>query len=234
MRHPARTVVNLLAGGVTLVVVATIALALFSSRYTVNPAGGSSASPPISSSAPASTVGTVAPVVAETATPDPTCSDGLTYYSSLDRVDESVDTEAAVAAAVAHVRVAAISLSKWNTVDGKEPSAHIGFYNNVYRLATLEIISIAKGSPADLQQVRLLGGQIGCDRWLVTGNSQIAVGSSYILFAQPLASPDGRGVNELTALSMWPVVAGNRVVTPVDGSMAVEDLLADVRGASSR
>jgi len=229
-----RTAARLLGviGSTGLVVAAVVVIVIlrqpaapslsFGSSASLQPADKSPNEPPIE----APTIGNPEPSVASV------CTDGHTYLMTFDRVGESVEVQSAFATAVGLVRVVAISEGKANP-PAVELSAHPSLFNRVYRIATLETVSLAKGDSKELQSVRLFGGKLGCDTWEVSGYPDLVVGRRYLVFAQRLPAPDGQAVAELTATSIWPVDPDGVVATPANGLMSIDEVIAIVRTAST-
>jgi len=160
-------------------------------------------------------------------TPVPSCMDGTRYVATFDRVDETIEGESSAAEAVGLVRLTSISEGKLNPTRQDGPALPSQF-NRVFRLATFEILQVAKGDSQRLLAVRVFGGRYGCDSWEIAGYPEFVVGREYLVFAQKLAGPDGKPVAELTAPSIWPVNVGGLVETPVDGLMTPTEALSRV------
>ena len=219
-----------LAGLSSIIVAGAILVLLTSARQSPSAEGTdwTSVSPPPPPAAQATSGGPAASLVVAPSA----CTDGITYRNVFDRVDPTTAGETAAAGAVAHVRVTSISESRWNTADGIEPEAHRGLYNRVYRIATVEVLALGKGTAEDFVKVRIFGGELGCDTWLVDGYAEVTVGGEYVVFAQRLPAPDGSTLSDFSATAIWQVDAAGSVLTESEGRRSVVDVMAEV--ASTR
>jgi hypothetical protein len=124
--------------------------------------------------------------------------------------------------------------SFWNTPDGGEPAeADVDAGRAEIRTSvSAGVWSAIRGDESVLSQAVLLGsGRIGCsefrtDRYpaFVGTNPSTGIGELYVFFFAPAIDSVGTRTDDHGLIAAWPVDEEHRVLTPRDGTIAMDDL----------
>ena len=155
-------------------------------------------------------------------------------FLSLDRMDPTIAARAEGSIAVAAVTIVDIEDAVWSTKDGAAPTIRDGVPADdsyIYRTVILRVDHVVKGNPQPEVMARQIGGQVGCYSYAADESTVLHVGSRYVVFLGP--TPSTTGAWDKTVLTLndaWPIVGG-MAVTPLDGTISIEDFSLIVANA---
>lgn len=125
--------------------------------------------------------------------------------------------------------VLSIAAPQWNTPSGQRADPRRDPHVVIYRAATVRVLREIKGggtAPATLR-VRILGGQIGQDKLVVSEAPDLQIGQSYLLFLAPATDAGATASGEFGASKAWPIVNGS-VETSLEGTLPLDTLAAQL------
>lgn len=117
----------------------------------------------------------------------------------------TMENIASVSSLIARARVAGIRAARWNTPDGARPASTRGASGAaIFRPTDLAVDEVLNGSTGDSGiVVRLLGGQVGCDRYSDSPTPEIEVGSEYDFFLGYSINSDGSKSSDLGVIDAF-------------------------------
>lgn len=140
-----------------------------------------------------------------------------------DGVPPTVEVATRRADAVVEVTVLDVGEAQWNTKDGRLPTGEVEYLDpsNVLRLLRVRVDRTQAGSmPTETATVYVLGGTIGCHRFIVAGLADPVPGKRFLMF---LGASRSRFAAVRQVQELWPIEDG-AVITPVDGRVPVDEV----------
>ncbi|MEO8625384.1 MAG: hypothetical protein ABI452_01670 [Candidatus Limnocylindrales bacterium] len=180
------------------------------------------ASPPVTSSAPTNSP-----------PPDAMGACGL-YVDQVDRVlgFYTVEGVSEFSEAVVAGDVVAIGKAQWATKDGGVPADEFGIHpsaDDVYRVVDVHVDGIGMQSDArpvsvgNVLHVRILGGSIGCRKYVFSDDEDFIVGDQIVVFLGTQPTLSAVPYQGFDAVSVWRAQDGS--VQSRDGLLSVNDVL---------
>lgn len=114
----------------------------------------------------------------------------------------------------------------WSTPDGHRPTrAEMDAAPaSLVRPIQIDVKGELKGARAAAQVAVQRGGERGCDRLTYEGDPALEQGRRYVFFLVPLVDNAGLQLDEQLVLAAWPVGPEDRVNTPKDGNLSLDEL----------
>lgn len=160
--------------------------------------------------------------------------DCITLYESIDAAEPTLENLGKVARDVVIATVLEKGAPYWDSPTGKrpEPGAPIGEGNEYFILTPYMVVvdqAITGSRASGRVTVAVEGGEIGCDRFVVSPSVTMHVAQRYALFLRPWEPGVGEaGAAPPLAFEALPVGDDGAVKTPLDGAMSLPEFAAAV------
>jgi hypothetical protein len=159
-------------------------------------------------------------------------ADCSSHVEMVDRLTPTIKSEASLAETVFVGTVVSVDEPRWGTADGKRPDEMSIRTSSVYRVVTFATDAVAKGDPEATIQVRVPGGEVGCETFYADGIPvEIAKGDRYAVFVQDVAAFDSSKAAVPTTTDLWSVAKDGSISTPADGKVTADHLVSSARSA---
>ncbi len=164
--------------------------------------------------------------------------DCITLYESIDAAEPTLENLGKVARDVVVAKVLEEGAPYWDSPTGKrpEPGAPIGEGNEYYILTPYVVVvdqTIGGSRAGGRLTVAVEGGEIGCDRFVVSPSVTMHVAQRYALFLRQWEPGVGEaGTAPPLAFEALPVGDDGTVETPLDGPLPLAEFAAALVVAS--